>query len=80
MFQKYVQYSRAGDQRAREMYENLAGEVEARNAQHRVDLTPAERMRFNPIDSEDVKRADQLVRQHPSLTTPYVMKHQVLKR
>ena len=75
VFQKYVQYSRAGDQRAREMYENLAGEVEARNAQHRVDLTPAERMRFNPIDSEDVKRADQLVRQHPSLTTPYVMKH-----
>ena len=75
VFKKYVEYGRAGDARAREMYENLAGEVEARNAQHRVDLTPAERMRFNPVDTEDVKRVDQLVRQHPALTTPYVKKH-----
>jgi hypothetical protein len=75
VFKKYVEYSRAGDQRARENYEALAGEVEARNTQHRVDLTPQERMRINPVDSEDVKRSEQLVRQEPSLTTPYVVRH-----
>jgi hypothetical protein len=75
VFKKYVEYSRAGDQRARENYEALAGEVEARNAQHRVDLTPQERMRFNPVDTEDIARSKQLVRQEPSLTTPYVKTH-----
>lgn len=75
VFKKYVEYSRAGNERARQNYEALAGEVEARNAQHRVDLTPSERMRFNPVDSEDIKRADQLIRSEPSLTTPYVKRH-----
>lgn len=75
VFKKYTEYSREGDKRARENYEALAGEVEARNAQHRVDLTPQERMRFNPVDTEDVARNKQLVRQEPSLTTPYVVKH-----
>lgn len=75
VFKKYTEYSREGDKIARENYEALAGEVEARNAQHRVDLTPSERMRFNPVDTEDIKRADQLVRKEPSLTTPYVARH-----
>lgn len=75
VFKKYTEYSREGDKRAIENYEALAGEVEARNAQHRVDLTPQERMRFNPVDTEYVARNKQLVRQEPSLTTPYVVKH-----
>lgn len=75
VFLKYVEYSRAGDTHARRNYEALAGEVEARNAQHRVDLTPSQRMEINPIDSEDIRRAEQLVRDQPSLTTPYVVKH-----
>lgn len=75
VFKKYVEYSRAGDERARQNYMALAGEVEARNAQHRVDLTPQERMRFNPIDSEDFARSEQLIKQEPSLTTPYIKVH-----
>jgi hypothetical protein len=75
VFFKYVAYTRGGDKQARENYEALAGEVEARNAQHRVDLTPEERMRFNPIDTEDVVRSKQFVRPESSLTTPYVINH-----
>lgn len=75
VFKKYVDYSRAGDQQAREFYERLSGEVEARNAQHRVDLTPSERLRFNPVDSEDYSRAEQFTRRFISQTTPYVKKH-----
>lgn len=75
VFQKYAKYREVGDAQARENYLALAGEVEARNVQTRVDLTPAERQRFNPIDTEDVVRAEQLSRHEPSLTTPYVVKH-----
>lgn len=75
VFQKYAKYARAADDQARENYKALAGEVEARNTQHRVDLTAEERLRFNPVDSEDFSRAEQLVRTEPSMTTPYVARH-----
>lgn len=75
VFQKYAKYAKAGDDQARENYLALAGEVEARNVQTRVDLTPAERQRFNPVDTEDIVRAKQLPRHEPSMTTPYVVKH-----
>lgn len=71
VFDKYVEYQKAGDKKAFEYYQELAGEVEARNVQTRVDLTPAERQRFNPIDTEDTPRAKQIVQRKATGTTPY---------
>lgn len=41
-------------------YKRLAGEVEARNVQSRMDLTDAERRNTLAIDTEDVSREDQI--------------------
>jgi hypothetical protein len=71
IFDKYVEYQKAGDKKAFDHYLALAGEVEARNVQTRVDLTPAERQRFHPIDTEDVPRSEQLARTSATGTTPY---------
>ncbi len=49
----------------------LAGETESRNVQTRVDMTPSERMKIPPIDTEDIERTSQIVRQEPGLATPY---------
>jgi hypothetical protein len=75
VFNKYNEYQLEGDRKAYEHYLELAGEVEARNVQSRVDLTPSERMKINPIDSEDVKRSEQLVGRQASGVTPYVKIH-----
>jgi hypothetical protein len=72
VFDKYVEYQKAGDKKAFENYEALAGEVEARNVQHRVDLTPEQRMKYNPADSEEIARSEQLVRHSATSTTPYL--------
>lgn len=71
LFDKYSEYWKAGDSAAYQHYLELAGEVEARNVQTRVDLTVAERQRLNPIDTEDVARAKQIVRESSTATTPY---------
>ncbi len=71
---KFNAYSKAGDAKAYDNYLSLAGEVEARNVQSRVDLTPSERARFHPVDTEDVARAEQVVRHSATSTTPYKAK------
>jgi len=71
ILQKYDEYVKAGDDRAFQNYESLAGEVEARNVQTRMNLTAEERARFHPEDTEDIARSKQLSRQSPTLTTPY---------
>lgn len=75
VFKKYTEYSSAADKQARANYEALAGEVESSNVQNRVHLTPSERMRFNPVDTELTPREKQFVRKDTSLTTPYVVRH-----
>lgn len=45
-----------------EAYRHLAGEVEARNVQTRMNMTPAERRARPPWETEDVPRAQQIVR------------------
>lgn len=47
---------------ADETYRRLAGEVEARNVQKRMDMTPAERRATPPWATEDVPRDQQIVR------------------
>ena len=44
-----------------ELYQNLAGEVEARNVQKRIDMTDEERRNSLASETEDVKRGDQIV-------------------
>jgi hypothetical protein len=74
VFKEYTDYKKTADKVAFENYQRLSGEVEARNVQHRIDLTPQERMRFNPVDSEDYARSEQITRTQPSMTTPYLDK------
>jgi hypothetical protein len=45
-----------------EQYKRLAGEVEARNVQARMNMTPAERRAKAPWLTEDVPRSQQIVR------------------
>jgi hypothetical protein len=44
-----------------EGYRRLAGEVEARNVQTRLDMTPGQRLEYAPWETEDVPREDQFV-------------------
>jgi hypothetical protein len=44
-----------------EGYRRLAGEVEARNVQTRLDMTPGQRKEYAPWETEDVPREDQFV-------------------
>lgn len=50
-------------------YRRLAGEVEARNTQHRLDMAPAERLAMPPWATEDVPRADQIAVGHDAAVT-----------
>jgi hypothetical protein len=47
-----------------EGYRRLAGEVEARNVQTRLDMTPGQRREYAPWETEDVPREDQFVIWH----------------
>lgn len=71
VFYKYAKYARAGDQKARENYLALAGETEARNVETRLPLEPKDRLKISPMSTEDVARSEQIVRNAPTLTTPY---------
>lgn len=53
--------SAEGFGRAFNVYERIAGETQARNAQRRVDLTPAERRTIPPWSTEDVPAAQQII-------------------
>lgn len=46
----------------RSLYRRLAGEVEARNVQHRMNMTPEERRANPPWTTEDVPQDQQIVR------------------
>lgn len=46
---------------AHELYEKVAGEVEARNVQTRLDMTPEERLAKRPELTEDVPRDQQIL-------------------
>ena len=45
-----------------EQYERLSGEVEARNVQTRLNMTPAERRATPPWKTEDVPRSEQILK------------------
>jgi hypothetical protein len=45
-----------------DIYKRLAGEVEARNVQARIDFTPSQRRTISPADTEDVPRSQQIIR------------------
>lgn len=45
-------------------YQSLAGEVEARNVQNRLDLTSEQRKNITLEETEDIKRASQLIFSH----------------
>jgi hypothetical protein len=45
-----------------ELYRRTSGEVEARNVQTRRDMTPDQRRATPPWETEDVPRAQQIVR------------------
>ena len=52
-------------QTAREVYNRLAGEVEARNVETRLKMSPEERKRIPPWETEDRPREVQNVRMRP---------------
>jgi len=43
------------------LYKRLAGEVEARNVEKRMDFTPLERAMQSPVKTEDIPRAKQII-------------------
>ena len=43
-----------------ELYKRLVGEVESRNAEHRMNMTPEERIASLAAETEDVSREDQI--------------------
>jgi hypothetical protein len=45
-----------------DIYKRLAGEVEVRNVQARIDFTPSQRRTISPADTEDVPRSQQIIR------------------
>ena len=49
-----------------ELYQRVAGEVEARNVQARLNMTPEERRQSYPPDTEDVRRDQQLLADNPT--------------
>ena len=71
VFNHYAKYRHAGDNKAYENYRALAGEVEANNVDTRLNLTARERIDIPPEATEDVARSQQIVRDIPTLTTPY---------
>lgn len=52
-----------------DLYEKIAGEVEARNVQTRINMTPEERRQSYPPDTEDVPRDQQLIVDNPTQRT-----------
>jgi len=53
------------DQLAREAYNRIAGEVEARNAEKRLKMSDKERKEIPPWETEDRPRSVQVIREQP---------------
>jgi len=49
-----------------DLYNRSAGEVEARNVQSRLGMSPDERYASYPLDTEDVPRTEQILNKSPS--------------
>ena len=71
IFKTYAKYAHAGDVKAYQNYRYLAGEVESKNVENRLYLSARERIDSSPLATEEVPRSEQIVRNYPSLTTPY---------
>jgi len=74
------QYSRLKEEiakPAKELYKRAAGEVEARNVQRRMGLTNEERRGMLLLETEDVRRADQLLLSDAIQTTNLKSKAQM---
>ncbi len=74
--------SREADRAAQEYavenaYRRLAGEVEARNVQKRVDMTPEQRKATPPWVTEDVPLANQYIRGTPEQKRPYITREDI---
>jgi len=55
-------YKDGGKEEAFKMYQNLAGEIEARDIQARADYTPEQREKIAPYSSEDIAQEDAVMR------------------
>jgi len=55
-------YKDGGKEEAFKMYQNLAGEIEARDIQARADYTPEQREKIEPYSSEDIAPEDAVMR------------------
>lgn len=80
-FPEHFEYMDLEDERARiyreapsisaqEQYQRLAGEVEARNTQARMNLSPAQRLTTPPGDTADTPAADVIVKPSADLPSP----------
>lgn len=58
-------------------YRRLAGEVEARNVQKRLDMTPQERKASPPWMTQDVLDENQFIRGLPEQKRPYIKKEDI---
>lgn len=65
------EYVKAADRQAYENYFRLAGEVEARNVQTRMDLYPEELRQYPPSGSMDIAAENQLVESKSRWGTAY---------
>ena len=55
-------YKDGGKEEAFNMYQKLAGEIEARDVQARADYTPEQREKITPFSSEDIAPEDAVMR------------------
>ena len=63
-----------------ELYQDLAGEVEARNVQKRMGMTPEERRNSLASETEDVDRGDQIVMNNGGTSYSIVKDPETIKK
>ena len=72
--------SALGNKSDDELYQALAGEVEARNVQKRMDMTPEERRNSLASETEDVNRGDQIVMNNGGTSYSIVKDPETIKK
>ena len=72
--------SALGNKSDDELYQALAGEVEARNVQKRMDMTPEERRNSLASETEDVDRGDQIVMNNGGTSYSIVKDPETIKK
>ena len=72
--------SALGNKSYDELYQALAGEVEARNVQKRMDMTPEERRNSLASETEDVDRGDQIVMNNGGTSYSIVKDPETIKK